>query len=142
MAISGYSSYITGLMNLASSVSSWMGPSFCDAYCYDPEDFEEEFAEDIGLKREDIRLQEWDGSEKDILRELFGSEEEKMIASLQYWISMKIGREVQTCLLENENELTDKLDGNRNNTRFFFLERIFIIRHEKAILVLISGNNE
>ncbi|MBR3365189.1 MAG: hypothetical protein IKG53_09990, partial [Solobacterium sp.] len=40
LEIYGYQEYAKGLMNLASTMSKWIGPSFVDAYCYTHRDFD------------------------------------------------------------------------------------------------------
>ena len=88
--IYGYQEYARGLMNLASSMSEWMGPSFCDAYCYLPEEFETEFIRDMKMKKMPV-YEECPDSDREIFAQLFGREEKQLLDSLQYWLGFELG---------------------------------------------------
>lgn len=139
--IYGYQEYARGLMNLASSMSEWMGPSFCDAYCYLPEEFETEFIRDMKMKKMPV-YEECPDSDREIFAQLFGREEKQLLDSLQYWLGFELGTFEKAYRIIDEEKLLGNMDGNRNNTRFFFLETVRILKYRKVILVLVCGNNE
>ncbi|MBQ3460892.1 MAG: hypothetical protein IJH14_09500 [Solobacterium sp.] len=141
LEIYGYQEYAKGLMNLASSMSAWMGPSFCDAYCYLPEEFEAEFIRDMRMKKMPA-YEECPDSDRDTFVELFGKEEKQLLDGLQYWLNFELGPFEKAYRIVDEEKLLNRMDGNRNNTRFFFLETIRILKYRKVILVLVCGNNE
>lgn len=141
LEIYGYQKYAKGLMNMASSVSEWIGPSFVDAYCYLPEEFEAEFIQDMNMKKMPA-YEECSDSDRETFAQLFGEEEKKLLDGLQYWLEFELGRFEKAYRIIDEEKLLNQMDGNRNNTRFFFLETIRILKYREVILVLVCGNNE
>lgn len=138
--MSEYSEYITGILNLASSVSDWMGPSFCDAYCYAPETFEKKVVQDLKLKTM-FHYEDSSQTEREVFAELFG-DDRKLLEGMEYWIMMKIGDFQKVCTIKDEHQICDRMFRKYNNTRFYTVETIRMLVYEKAILIMVCGNNE
>ena len=50
------SNYVAGLVNMASSCSKTMGPSYVDADCFSRENYEDEFANLYNVNKDDKQL--------------------------------------------------------------------------------------
>ena len=70
--------YISGLVNMASSVSTWMGVSFMDAICFEKENYLDDFSKFHNIKKEDIKIHETNISFEEFIKNNFG-EDKKLI---------------------------------------------------------------
>lgn len=112
--------YLEGIMNMSSSLSDYIGPSYINVECYDKKEFKRDISP-TSLSLEE-KLREW------------FCNEEKMIESIIYWINLKI--EGKKKILNLEEKI------NINTTLFSFIEDSFILATEKYIILFILGNNE
>ena len=104
-------------------------------------EFETEFIRDMKMKKMPV-YEECPDSDREIFAQLFGREEKQLLDSLQYWLGFELGTFEKAYRIIDEEKLLGNMDGNRNNTRFFFLETVRILKYRKVILVLVCGNNE
>ena len=134
--------YISGLVNMASSVSDWMGVSFMDAICFKKEKFLEEFSYLHNIKKEDIKIHETNISLEEFIKNYFGNDK-KLIEGLSYWITRKVGVFKRIFEQDSNSKLNELLEKSHyGKTPFFFIEDVVFIEFEKTVIAFITGNNE
>ena len=135
------SSYISGLMNMASSLSTYIGPSWIDASCFEKKNSFEEFKKyykldiDISINKTnrdfDIALKAWLGEDK------------KLIESLEYWINLELGEVVEIYEVTNYKEVCSMLSWSEGGVSpFYFVEDLYFIEFRDYMICFIMGNNE
>ena len=65
-------SYVDGLVNMASSCSKYMGPSYMHAICFNKKDYINDFKDFYHIKKEKVELIETNMSLKDFIQTFFG----------------------------------------------------------------------
>ena len=136
------SEYISGLVNMASSISTWMGVSFMDAICFKKEKYLDNFASFHKIKKEEIKIHETDITLEEFIKNNFG-EDKKLIDGLSYWITRKAGELIKIYEQDDNsriNELLEKSDYGKSP--FFFIENVVFIEFEEMTIAFITGNNE
>ncbi len=134
--------YISGLVNMASSVSNWMGVSFMDAICFKKEEFLDDFAYLHNIKKEKIKIHETDLSLEEYIKNNFG-EDKKLIEGLSYWITRKAGKFIKIYEQDEDSKLNELLEkSSYGKTPFFFIENVTFIEFDNMIISFITGNNE
>ncbi|MEE3342723.1 MAG: hypothetical protein VZS44_01375 [Bacilli bacterium] len=136
------SSYLTGLTNLASSISSYIGPSFIEVDCMYKKDYKKSFANKYKIKEELIELEETNKTLEQILASWLGTDEKKLLESLLYWINLEIGNPIKVYTIKN-NKLLDSLgrcDGGIS--MFYLMDDMFFVEFKKYMVCFTMGNNE
>ena len=142
MVHSGYSSYFSGLTNMA---SSWSGiRSFVECCCMDKDKFKEAFATDYGITPESIVLEKCDMSLHEILSNWFCEEAPtKVTDSLLYWIALEIGEPISVYEPSDSCDVADVLSRCSGGvSRFYFVEEVCFAEFEEYMLCFMIGNNE
>lgn len=133
--------YITGLTNMASSLSKNIGPSFVEVDCFDKDNYKKEFAKYYEIKEGDIKLVESNLTMREILLEWFGEEESNITDSLLYWIKRDSGKSLKVYEYTNNlDELLSRSDGGLS--QFYIVEDIYFIEFDEVVMCFILGNNE
>lgn len=134
--------YISGLVNMASSVSDWMGVSFMDAICFNKESFLDDFSKFHKIKKEDIKIHESNISLEEFIKNNFG-EDKKIIDGLSYWITRKAGDFIKVYEQDSNSKLNELLEKSEyGKTPMFFIENVVFIEFDNMIISFITGNNE
>lgn len=134
--------YISGLVNMASSVSEWMGVSFMDAICFKKESYLDDFAYLHNIKKEEIKIYEINISLEDFIKNNFG-EDKKLVEGLSYWIKRKAGDFKRIYVQDDDSKLNELLEkSDYAKTPMFFIEDVVFIEFENMIISFITGNNE
>ena len=134
--------YISGLVNMASSVSTWMGVSFMDAICFNKENYLDDFSKFHNIKKEDIKIHETNISFEEFIKNNFG-ENKKLIDGLSYWIKRKAGDFIKVYEQDDDSNLNDLLEKSEyGKTPMFFIEDVVFIEFENMVISFITGNNE
>ena len=137
------SNYVAGLVNMASSCSKTMGPSYVDADCFSRENFEDEFANLYNVNKDEIKLTEINKSFRDVLSDLFGTDTYGLIDGLEHWIHMKAGDSIKLYRISEDCRLSELLSGDNGGCgAFFFMEDIFFFEFEKMVICFMIGNDE
>ena len=135
--------YLDGLFHMASSCSTWIGPSYIETICLDQENYAKVFA---GLYRVPVELLEntqTDESLEDALTEWLGKDQPKMMDGLLHWMQFDLGKATGIFRPKHREKLTDRLSGcNRGRGRFFFMEDLFFIAIPGKMVCLMMGNDE
>ena len=130
--------YLTGITNLASSLSKKIGRSYINVNCYEKDKFLDEFSKRYRLKKERIVLEESNDSLNDFLKSCF---EDWMLESLNYYFNKDLGNEVKTYY--GSKDLISLMEGcNRGLCGFYFLDDLFFVEYDKYMICLLLGNNE
>ncbi len=137
----GLSYYLSGMMNLASSLSTWIGPSYIEVECYEKEQALSNLIKDYHLPKEEYKMEEVKESFKDLLKELLG-DDKKLIESIDYWINFNIGEPIKIKTPTNR-QIIDKLGRSEGgNSPFYIVDNLYWIEFQEYILFFIIGNNE
>ena len=120
-----YDGYLTGLLNMASSLSDYIGPSYIKVNCYEKKKFKKEFSEIYKINKEEINLIEC-------------FQDKKMVDSITYWFNVTIRGDKKVYLAEEK--LVNILDSKRND--FYSLDDLFFVECKKYMFVFLLGNNE
>ena len=136
------SEYISGLVNMASSISTWMGPSFMDAICFKKETYLEDFSNFHKIKIEEIKIHEINISLEEFIKNNFGNDK-KLIEGLSYWIPRQAGEFIKIYEQDENSRLNELLEKSKyGKTPFFFIEDVVFIEFEDMTIAFITGNNE
>ena len=134
--------YISGLVNMASSMSSWMGYSFMDAICFKKEEYLDNFSKFHNIKKEDIKIHEVDYSLEVFIKNFFG-DDKKLIEGLSYWIKRKVGNKIKIYEQDSDSKLNELLEESiYGKTPVYTVEDVIFIEFDKTVIAFITGNNE
>ena len=134
--------YISGLVNMASSLSDWMGVSYMDAICFNKDSYIEDFSKLHNINKEEIKIHETDILLEEFIKNNFGNNK-KLIDGLSYWIKTTTGDFKKIYVQDDNSKLNELIEkSNYKKTLFFFIEDIVFIEFDKMIVVFITGNNE
>ena len=131
-----YDGYLTGLLNMASSLSDYIGPSYIKVNCYEKKNFKKEFSEIYKINKEELNLIETENSIETTLLDWF--QDKKMVDSITYWFNVTIRGDKKVYLAEDK--LVNILDSKRND--FYSLDNLFFVECKKYMFVFLLGNNE
>ena len=133
--------YLNGLLDIASSVSVWIGPSYVTAKVFDNDAFLTGFYEyyhydpDVLL---DTVL-----SFDELLRQWFGDEEKtdkKTVQALSYHIGKRFGKAEKVYSVKED--FLQQLEKKNSPVPFTFVEDMAAVRFEKHTVCFVAGNNE
>lgn len=135
------SSYLSGVMNLASSMSTWIGPSYIEVECYEKENALSNLVKDYHLPKEEYKMEEINENLKDLLKDLLG-DNPKLLESVYYWITLHIGEAVKI-KTPKERKIIDKLGNSEGgNSPFYIVDDLYLIEFQEYVVFFIIGNNE
>jgi hypothetical protein len=123
--------YIKGLMNMASSMSTAIGPSYVTVKYYTKAEYE------VLIKRKQINIYESEKSLEDIFNAWFG--DKKISESLLYWMGFYLDKPLH--IYESDSHFTDTL-MDQEATTHSFIEDVYLIEYKEFIMCLVLGNNE
>jgi hypothetical protein len=124
-------SYLNGLMNMASSMSKSIGPSYIIVDCYKKEHLEQ-LKKDYHINKLNLSTLSF----KEKIEEWF-FEDKKAIESILFWSNKKIKEERNIYELEKiEFEKMEKY------TPFYIIDDAFILETDKYLILYVLGNNE
>ena len=150
--------YINGLANAAAVYSDRMRYSSFDIYCFDRDDFLNEYKE---LQRESIESlkdagEEYGGSEpqipeieqaeesaRDILSVRLDSEKKQVTEELAAQLELTLGEELGVYLFKDEDNERENASGyNSGWGSFYFVEEMFFVKYERSTVLFMIGNDE
>ena len=130
-------SYLEGILNMASSLSKNIGPSYIKVDCYLKEDFKEQLSKYYKVPIDKINFLKTNETLESALSNWFGNEN-KIIESITYWFNLKVkGAKV---IYYSEEELKNILDNKQMD--FYCLDDLFFVESKEYIFVFQLGNNE
>ncbi len=119
--------YLDGLMNMASSLSKNMGPSYILVDCYEKNEFDSSFK---------IKYYPTTLSFEEKLNEWF-IEDQKAVESILHWTHRYIKDINKIYTIDHQN-----LEKLENTTLFYNVEDMFILETNDYMITYILGNNE
>ena len=131
--------YLRGVMNIASSVSKNIGPSYIEVECYDKSEFEEEFKRNYKINIKLEELEKLNNSLEDALKIWFYNEK-SLIDSINYLFRLHLP-EIKNIYYITE-ELINEIRNKKVNSIFYDIEDFIFIELEDKIIIFILGNNE
>ncbi len=131
------SSYISGLVNMASSCSKQIGLSYVDADCFELKDYKKEFSKIYEINENELILEELNQSFEEFLTNLFGDNKD-LIEGLSHWIKLTVGKVNKILTVNEKSNITE----NISNIPFFFLDELYFIECEKMVICFLIGNDE
>lgn len=133
--------YLSGLLDTASSVSVWMGPSYVVAEVFENDGFLAEF---YGYYRLDPDvLLDTVTSFETLLKQWFGDEEKpdkKTVSALLYHMEKCFGKAEKVYSVKEDS--LPKLEKKNSPVPFTFVEDMAVVRFEKYTVCFVVGNNE
>ena len=133
--------YLSGLLDTASSVSVWMGPSYVVAEVFENDGFLAEF---YGYYRLDPDvLLDTVTSFETLLKQWFGDEEKpdkKTVSALLYHMEKCFGKAEKVYSVKEDS--LPKLEKKNSPVPFTFVEDMAVVRFEKYTVCFVLGNNE
>lgn len=131
--------YLSGLFDLAASVSKNIGPSAFDVICYEKGTYQKELLKSFKIK-EDIKFFDSNLSFKDLLKALFG-EDKSLIEGMDYHLVKEIGMPKKILTIDHKYlELFES--STRGFGSFYIVEDLYVLETDDKDLVIILGNNE
>ena len=133
--------YLSGLLDTASSVSVWMGPSYVVAEVFENDGFLAEF---YGYYRLDPDvLLDTVTSFETLLKQWFGDEEKpdkKTVSALLYHMEKCLGKADKVYSVKEDS--LPKIEKKNSPVPFTFVEDMAVVRFEKYTVCFVLGNNE
>ncbi len=134
--------YISGLVNMASSLSEYMSVSYMDAICFNKNSYLDDFSKLHNINKEEIKLHELNISLEEFIKNSFGNNK-KLIEGLSYWIKTVAGEFKKIYVQDDNSRLNELIEKSiYKKTLFFFIEDIVFIEFDNMIISFITGNNE
>ncbi len=124
-------SYTKGLMNLASSLSKNIGPSYVTVKYFTKKEFENL------VSRKKINIYDSNKSLKEVLNAWFN--DDQIVDSIIYWLEIHLENPVN--IYQSNSDFHDTL-MEQELTPFSFIEDVYLVEYKNFIMCLIMGNNE
>ena len=133
--------YLSGIFDMASSASSWMGPSYAVVYLFENGDFETELKKRCRLSADMFCYSGLSFSEHIYI--LFGREtgaDKKVSDGLIYLTQKTLGEPKQVDLISDE--FMSVMEKRSSPFPFTCAEEASVVRFEKYTVLIAAGNNE
>lgn len=137
----GLSNYLSGIMNLASSLSTWIGPSYIEVECYKKENAQSNLIKEHNLPKEEYEFIELETSFEDLLKEILG-EDIKLIESINYWIAFHIGFPIKISTPKDRKIIHQLGRSEGEDSPFYIVDDLYWIEFKDYMVLFIIGNNE
>ena len=142
MYLEGYSSYIDGLVNMASSCSEYMMPSYMRAICFKKKNYKKAFCNFYKIPEKELEIIETSLTLKDFINQSFGNIKE-ITEGLTQWLHMEVGDYKKVLTVSENSKVLDLLSGSDGGIGgFYTVEDIYFIEFDKMIVCFIIGNDE
>lgn len=131
--------YLRGIMNMASSASKSIGPSYVEVECYDKDEFLEEFKKNYRVTINIEELEKTDNNLKNVIGNWFYNEE-KIAESIDYWFNLHLDN-IENIYVPSVDTINE-IEENKVNSYFYIIEDLIFVELKDKIIVFILGNNE
>ena len=131
--------YLTGLFDLAASISKNIGPSAFDVICFPKNTYQKELLKMFKIKK-DLDFIDSNLSFNDLLKALFG-EEQELIKGMDYHLVKEIG--IPKKILTIDHKYLELFESStRGFGAFYIVEDLYVLETDNKDLVIILGNYE
>ena len=135
--------YLSGLFDMASSLSEWIGRSYIEVYCFDPDDWRAAFAQHFALQTEDVQFEASEKTMRQMLVQWLGGAEPALTDSLMYHIHSQIGDPIAVWQTPQDSRLPGKLSWSQGGeSPFYTAEDLFFVQFPQMVVCIMAGNNE
>lgn len=135
--------YLDGLFHMASSCSTWIGPSYIETLCMDQENYARFFTEHFLVPMELLENVLTNETLKEALTAWLGANEPRIVEGLVHWMQFDLGKAAGIFRLTHSKKLVDALSQcNGGLGRFYFMEDILFIAFPGKMVCLMMGNDE
>ena len=142
MYLKNSSNYVSGLVNMASSMSKHIGKSYLQADCFEKKDYVSSFITMYEIPEDIFHLEEYNHSLEEVLRSILGNSE-KLIEGLLHWLGMEIGKVEKIYTLPENNKVLELIGGETGGYGpFYFCDDLYFIETDRMVLCLLLGNDE
>ena len=118
-----------------------IGCSYMKSYCYELNNYIDEFAKDYRVPKDIIKLEEEKENIEPFFKEVLNLDK-KQAETFTFWLQKQAGK-CNKIYTPKDNKLCDKLGGENNGiSGFYFVEYVCFIEFEKLAVVFIIGNDE
>ena len=133
--------YLSGVVEMASSYSKHMGPSYMTALCFDLKSPLEDFKRFYDIK-EDIKVNKVETSYHELLITLLGNDK-NLIDTVEHWTRVRIGEVQEIYTIEENSNLLNLLSGSDGGlSPFYIVDDIYFVKFNKMFVVFMIGNDE
>ena len=133
--------YLSGVVEMASSYSKYMGPSYMTAICFDLKNPLEDFKRFYDIK-EDIKVNKVETSYHELLITLLGNDKD-LIDTVEHWTRVRIGEVQEIYTIEENSNLLNLLSGSDGGlSPFYIVDDIYFVKFNKMFVVFMIGNDE
>ena len=133
--------YLSGVVEMASSYSKYMGPSYMTAICFDLKNPLEDFKRFYNIK-EDIKVNKVETSYHELLITLLGNDK-NLIDTVEHWTRVRIGEVQEIYTIEENSNLLNLLSGSDGGlSPFYIVDDIYFVKFNKMFVVFMIGNDE
>ena len=135
------SAYLSGVIEMASSYSKYMGPSYMTAICFDLKNPLEDFKKFYEIK-ENINIEKITVTYHDLLISLLGNDKD-LIDSIEHLTRLSVGDVEEIYTVEENSNLINSLSRSDGGlSQFYIVEDIYFIKFNKVYVVFMIGNDE
>lgn len=135
------SSYLNGVMDLASALSEWIGYSSAGVSAYTKDGWEEAFRRHYHVR--DFTPVPVEETLYQNLVQWFGSTSFGLAKNAIGCITHRLGEPLQVCRAADEKTLIDKLSScNGGIGAYYFTEDVFFVEFKTHVLAFLMGNFE
>ena len=133
--------YLSGVVEMASSYSKYMGPSYMTAICFDLKNPLEDFKRFYDIK-EDIKVNKVEASYHELLITLLGNDKD-LIDTVEHLTRVRIGEVQEIYTIEENSNLLNLLSGSDGGlSPFYIVDDIYFVKFNKMFVVFMIGNDE
>lgn len=142
MYLKDQSLYISGLVNMASSCSTKIGPSYLQADCFEKKNYQKKFLTMYEIPEDIFHLVEYNKSLEKLLIDILGNRKE-MIDGLLHWIIREAGEVKMIYTVPDDSKVMQFIGAETGGYGpFYFCEDIYFIECDRFVICLMMGNDE
>ena len=142
MYLKDQSSYISGLVNMASSVSKTISKSYLQADCFEKKDYKSSFITMYEIPEDVFHLKEYNKSLESLLKDLLGNSKD-LIEGLLHWITLEAGNINKIYTVGEDSKALQYIGAETGGYGpFYFCEDIYFIECDRFVICLMMGNDE
>ena len=141
MIETGTTCYLSGLIDLTTSLSKKINPSFINVTCFKKNKFKENFSKYYKIPINKIKLNKSNKNIDKLLKSWLGNN--KVVTNLIDIINKELDIPINTYIPTKDSKLDSLLSGyNRGLSGMYFVEEIYFIEYNNYMICYILGNNE
>ncbi len=142
MYLKDQSLYVSGLVNMASSVSKTISKSYLQADCFEKKNYQSAFTNMYEVPEDIFHLEKYNKSLEKLLKELLG-DDKKLIEGLMHWIHMEAGDAGDIYTIPYTSKVLELLGAETGGYGpFYMVENVYFIECDRLVICLLLGNDE